>query len=122
MGSLDYVLWTTFGFRRKPSKVDLCPIRMNAPQMTSANWFYHGRKPHTKQYEVMANFPDKYFQYVKILDMHSRYDSKYYITRTFVKIGRGCTQEDVDLTERYCSKPAVANEPSVIRKVLVSKT
>merc|ERR1740117_1347640 len=50
--------------------------------------------------------------------MDSQYDSTYYITRTFVNIGLGCTEEEAVLTPRFCSKPTVENEPSIAWNLL----
>merc|ERR1712178_476436 len=86
--------------------------------MNEANWFYKGRQPQAKQYEVMPNIPQQKYQYVKIMDMVSQYDSTYYQKRTFVSIGRGCTEEEAALTPRFCGKVAVANEPNVVTDLL----
>lgn len=99
-------------------KTNLCPVRMNFEQMKTAKWLYRGHKPHAKQYDVMSNFPTKDFQTIKLLDMDSHYDSTYYVTRTFVTIGRGCSEKELALTPRFCGKPSVANVPSLLRNLL----
>jgi len=99
-------------------KAESCPLYMDVDQMKTVNWMYNGRRPHKKQYEVMANAPQDHYQYVKILDMNSHYDDKYYVTRTFVTIGRGCTEDEAKQTPRFCKAPEVANEPSVVRNLL----
>lgn len=103
---------------QKKNGLGLCAMRMDVTQMKEVGWFYRGRKPHTRQYEVMPNSPQKHYRSVKILDMDSQYDSTYYLTRTFVNIGLGCTEEEWSLTPRFCSRPEVANEPSLLRNLL----
>merc|ERR1719443_144143 len=75
-------------------KGDFCPLIMNLDQQKAAKWFYRGRHPQKKQYDVMANHPTKEYQAVKILDMSSHYDNIYYVNRDFVTVGLGCTEEE----------------------------
>eukprot|EP00930_Biecheleria_cincta_P042177 TRINITY_DN29006_c0_g1_i1.p1 TRINITY_DN29006_c0_g1~~TRINITY_DN29006_c0_g1_i1.p1 ORF type:complete len:1093 (+),score=214.17 TRINITY_DN29006_c0_g1_i1:73-3351(+) len=99
-------------------KHDLCVVHMSQPQMDKAHWLYRGRTPQKKQYDVVENLPTADLQYMKIVDFHTLPDTEFHLWRTFVTIGNGCTQEEVAATPRWCSKPDVANEPSLASDLL----
>lgn len=96
-------------------KRNQCLVHMNQPQMNRAHWFYRGRTPQKKQHDPIENLPTADLQYMKILDFHTLPDTDFHLWRTFVTIGNGCTQEELAATPRWCSKPDVANEPSLVR-------
>merc|ERR1719379_2292318 len=91
---------------------------MTIPQQQEKNWFYRGRTPQKKQYEPMPNAPQDNYQYMKILSMRSRPDTDFAIWRTFVTIGKRCTETESRLTPRWCETPKVLNPNTVVTNLL----
>jgi len=67
-------------------------MRMSSGQMIKQNWFYRGRTPHRKQYNITENLPSPQYDHMKILEVKSRPDTDFGIWRNFVTTGLTCTE------------------------------
>jgi len=99
-------------------KTGQCLMRMTAEQMTEKNWFYRGRNPQRKQYDLVEHLPTDQYRCDDIVSMSTLPDSEFHIWRTFVTVARGCTEEEANLTPRWCAAPEIGNAKSIAKALL----
>jgi len=95
-----------------------CIMRMSDDQMIEQSWLYRGHTPQKKQYDMMENPPSDQYRCDKILSTSKLPDTEFSIWRTFVTIGRGCTEQEARVTPRWCSAPEVANRKTLLHGLL----
>ena len=88
-------------------KKGFCPLSMSTVQMRNASWFFRGRTPQRKQYDMKENLPKKDIQGVRIMDFKSRQDTDFHVWRSFVTTSLQCTLEEAEETPRWCADPEV---------------
>eukprot|EP00928_Gymnodinium_smaydae_P081814 TRINITY_DN6526_c0_g1_i1.p1 TRINITY_DN6526_c0_g1~~TRINITY_DN6526_c0_g1_i1.p1 ORF type:complete len:1307 (-),score=156.30 TRINITY_DN6526_c0_g1_i1:241-3609(-) len=81
---------------KKQSNGD-CYLRMTQLQQQKNNWHYQGKFPARKQYEAMQNIPSAEFELVQIQDVSGNGKE------ATVKVGRYCTFDELQLSERFCT-------------------